>query len=80
MKPVRADVNPVWRRRALQGLSQAELAKMAGISPQTISNVETGYYKPSIETLGKIALALGIRTGTLTNEYENWINEEVGES
>jgi putative transcriptional regulator len=33
--------------RAEQGLSQAELARMANVTRQTISSIETGQYCPS---------------------------------
>ena len=42
-------------RRALQGKTQAELAKEAGISPNFLSNVLTGGYPPT----GKIVAFLG---------------------
>ena len=33
--------------RAERGLSQAQLAVMAGVTRQTISSIETGQYNPS---------------------------------
>lgn len=43
-----------------KGLSQAELAEKVGTTANTISRWETGVYKPSIEELEKICLALEI--------------------
>jgi transcriptional regulator with XRE-family HTH domain len=43
-----------------RGWSQQELADQAGISMQTVSNLETGRHVPGIATLSKIAGALGV--------------------
>ena len=40
--------------RAGQGISQAELANMVGVSRNTISSIETGQYQPT----AKLALLL----------------------
>lgn len=45
--------------RAEKNLSQAELALKAGVTRQTISTIETGYYCPS----AKLALILAIELG-----------------
>ncbi len=42
--------------RKEQGLSQAELAKMVGVSRNTISSIETGQFSPT----AKLALILCI--------------------
>ncbi len=42
--------------RAEKGLSQNELAKMVGVSRQTISSIETGQFNPT----AKLALILCI--------------------
>lgn len=41
--------------RAEGNLSQAELAKMAGVSRQTINAIETGKYDPSLPLAFKLA-------------------------
>jgi len=41
-------------------LTQAELAKKAGISRDTLNQVERGRQKPSFLTLRKLAAALGV--------------------
>jgi transcriptional regulator with XRE-family HTH domain len=46
--------------RKERGWSQQELAGRAGISMQTVSNLETGRHVPGIATLSKIAGALGV--------------------
>ncbi len=50
--------------RAEKDLSQEELAKMAGVTRQTISAVETGQYCPST----KLALALAMKLGKKVEE------------
>jgi putative transcriptional regulator len=40
--------NTVKQRRALVGLSQADLAVAMGVSRQTINSIETGRYLPSL--------------------------------
>jgi transcriptional regulator with XRE-family HTH domain len=51
--------------RKERGWSQQELADRAGISMQTVSNLETGRHVPGIATLSKIAGALGVGLGEL---------------
>jgi XRE family transcriptional regulator, regulator of sulfur utilization len=46
--------------RKERGWSQQELADRAGISMQTVSNLETSRHVPGIVTLSKIAGALGV--------------------
>jgi len=41
--------------RAERNLSQAELAKLVGVSRQTINAVETGKYDPSLPLAFKLA-------------------------
>jgi len=40
------------------GLSQIELARQAGIRPETLNRIEQGRNKPSIPTIAKIDRAL----------------------
>ena len=46
--------------RKMQGLTQAELAKKAGIPRSNITRFESGNYNPSLELLVRIAAALGL--------------------
>ncbi len=48
--------NRLREARAEKGLSQAELAKMVGVSRNTISSIETGQFNPT----AKLALILCI--------------------
>lgn len=51
--------------RGQQLLSQAELAKKAGISLDTVNQVENGRQKPSFLTICKLAAALGVEPGEI---------------
>ena len=46
--------------RLTVGITQAELARRLGVTPQAISQYERGIKKPKIETIEKIADALGV--------------------
>ena len=44
--------------RAEKGLSQSDLAKMVGVSRQTISSIETGQFTPTAKLALILAMAL----------------------
>jgi DNA-binding XRE family transcriptional regulator len=48
----------ISRRRRAAGLSQVELAKRAGIRPETLNRLEQGKHTPTVETINKIDRAL----------------------
>jgi DNA-binding XRE family transcriptional regulator len=48
----------ILRARRRLGLSQAELARRAGIRPETLNRIEQGKNKPSVPTMAKIDRAL----------------------
>ena len=48
------------RCRKIQGMTQAKLAKRAGIPRTNITRFESGNYNPSLEMLVRIAAALGM--------------------
>ena len=50
--------NHIKELRQKQGLSQTELAKLAGTTQNTISSLETGQYSPSAYLSGMIIIAL----------------------
>jgi len=50
--------------RAEKNISQDELAKLAGVTRQTIGSVETGHYCPST----RLALTLAIKLGKKVEE------------
>ena len=51
---------PYKERRIALGLSQKQLAEKAGISVETIANMETGRHLPTWKTCQKIRRALGM--------------------
>jgi len=52
--------------RKEKGISQDRLSKLADLSLNTIVNIEAGNNpNPTLETLGKIANALGVSVGDL---------------
>lgn len=55
------------------GLSVAELAELARVSPGTVLRVERGgfEYAPRLDTVVRLALANGIRTSQLLSWYED---------
>lgn len=46
--------------RAKNRLSQTELAKLCGLSTQTVNSIETDQQKPSRVTEAKIKLVIGV--------------------
>lgn len=51
----------VIKHRASLGISQQELAQRVGTSYSAISRLESGRHKTSVETLQRVAAALGVR-------------------
>lgn len=52
--------NRIEEIRKERGILQEELAKMLGVSRQTISSLETGRYNPSITLAFKVARCFGM--------------------
>jgi len=52
----------ILRARRKLGLSQAELARRAGIRPETLNRIEQGRNKPSVPTIAKLDRALKAAT------------------
>ena len=51
--------------RELRGITQAELGNKAGMGAASVSHFETGQRAPSLESLVKLADALGVSTDAL---------------
>lgn len=54
--------------REASGLSVSELARRAGISKATVSQLESGAGNPSVETLWALGVALGVPFATLVDQ------------
>jgi transcriptional regulator with XRE-family HTH domain len=50
----------VKERRAVLGISQLDLAEMAGISLATVKDIERGVGNPSMKTVARILEVLGM--------------------
>lgn len=51
--------------REAKGMSQGDIHRATGIDRAYISNLEAGKQNPTLETIGKIAEALGVSSGEL---------------
>jgi transcriptional regulator with XRE-family HTH domain len=54
--------------RSKKGLSQTELARLVGVTPSTISQVEGNHIYPSLPALVKMAEVLGVEVASLFSE------------
>jgi len=54
-------MNPIRHLRSQTGVTQKDLAKLAGTSQPTIAAYEAGNKSPTMETLEKLAKALGLK-------------------
>lgn len=63
--------------RTKRGLSQTELAKLVGVTPSTISQVESDMIYPSLPALLKIAEVLSVDVSTLFQEKGNSGNRVI---
>lgn len=57
--------------RLMRGLSQKELARLTGVTPSTISQVEKSLIYPSLPALFRIAESLSIEVSTLFKEHRS---------
>ena len=55
----------VFAFREHHGLSQDQLAQLAGIDRKTVNRIENGHFSPSIDTLTRLSVALGIEISKL---------------
>jgi transcriptional regulator with XRE-family HTH domain len=71
-----------WRERLRlaveqDGRKQAAIAWDAGIAPETISRILNGTHaRPQLETVARIARALGVTVGWLLNERRAFTDEQ----
>lgn len=60
----------VCQERKARGLSQEELAEMAGIGRKYLSRVERGHSEPGLDVMCRLALALGVMLSSLVRLAE----------
>jgi len=65
----------VRRLRAAQGLTLADVARMADISPAMLSRLEHGDVSPSLDTLAALAEALGTSCAALLRDPEQSLSD-----
>ena len=64
--------------REITGFSQAELAAKVGVTQGFISHVESGIREPTLDTLRKLAHALGVSVAELLGEDSRPTGTEGG--
>ncbi len=77
MKPDPALCNRLKPTRTRLGLSQQDLANLAGVSRQTISGVEAGHYAPSATIALRLARSLNCRVEDLFWLEPDWPEVEA---
>lgn len=63
-------VNVLCRRRIELGLTQAEVAEKAGLQQESIARLENGNVVPRLDTVFKVAYALGMKLTAVENGEE----------
>ena len=51
--------------RISKGWTQRDVAELSGVTVETISHIERGKYPPRLETMLKVAKALGVGLGDI---------------
>ena len=67
--------NRLKEYRAKINVNQTEMGKLAGVSRQTISQIERGDYSPSVTLALKIAKILNVSVEDIFSYEEDDINE-----
>lgn len=68
--------NHLKEHRARLGINQQELGRLAGVSRQTISQIERGDYSPSVTLALKIAKICAVTVEDIFEYREDNNNEE----
>ena len=66
--------NQIIKTRTDLGITQKELARKAGLTQANVSKIEKGISRPTIETLIKLARALGRQLTVRLDEHEGVIS------
>lgn len=67
--------NRLKEQRARLGVNQQELGRLAGVSRQTISQIERGDYSPSVTLALKLAAICGVRVEDIFTYREDKSDE-----
>ena len=67
--------NRLKENRARLGVNQQELGRLAGVSRQTISQIERGDYSPSVTLALKLANICGVRVEDIFTYEEDTVHE-----
>ena len=59
--------------RLITRKSQAEYARMCGVAPRVLTNIEGGVASPTVETLEKLLRPFGFQVGVVMRGAENGI-------
>ena len=62
----------VWAYRTTAGMTQEQLAQAAEMSQPRIANIEQDASNPTLMTISRIAVALGVTADRLLAEPEEW--------
>lgn len=62
--------------RARLGVNQQEMGKLAGVSRQTISQIERGDYSPSVTLALKLAKLCSVTVEDIFEYEEEMVNDE----
>jgi transcriptional regulator with XRE-family HTH domain len=65
--------------RKARGMTQEVLSERCGLSADTIRRLEHGSFSPSLDTLNKLCLGLGLMLSTLFESYEVGAKNEARE-
>lgn len=58
----------VKSRRTILGMTQVDLAEKIGIHRPDLSDIENGKHSPTLETVEKVAKALGVPPSSLVDD------------
>lgn len=67
--------NRLKEHRARLGVNQQQLGSLAGVSRQTISQIERGDYSPSVTLALKLAKIFGVRVEDIFTYQEDETHE-----
>jgi len=59
----------VRRMRKITGLTQTEYAKLVGIAPRVLMDLERGVGNPTLRSLEKLAAPFGLRVGLVRKQH-----------